>query len=181
VDNFCFAPAGSKGKRGNCHWQGEARRTSATWIDEENLAALLDNRLVRMVGDHGGEANRGRLEVGLREIVKDIDRVVSDLDDIAGRKPGSPGVSLSLLPRIVRTGAMVGECFRDAWTADVATMNDEVRVPERIECLWPNQTMGLRQDRRDEADPTRDHLEVLCLERARRIPHSFTPRTELIF
>jgi hypothetical protein len=43
-----------------------------------------------MAEDYGGEARRARIEVELREVVKSIDRVAADLDDVVGRKAASP-------------------------------------------------------------------------------------------
>jgi len=57
-----------QGKRGNCHGQGEAPRTRAAGVDEENPAALLDCRLVRVSGNDGGEARGGRVEIELARL-----------------------------------------------------------------------------------------------------------------
>jgi hypothetical protein len=68
--------------------------------------------------------------------------VGADLDDVAGRKAGSPSALV-----VVASGSAdrckASERIQDGWITDVATMNDEVRVPKRIECLGPNQTMGI--------------------------------------
>ena len=45
------------------HWQGEAPWPRAPWINEDNLAPLLDNWLMRMTGDDGREADGHRIEV----------------------------------------------------------------------------------------------------------------------
>ena len=133
---------GPQGKRGNCHGQGETPRTSAAGVDEENLAALLDHRLVRVAGDYCGEARFGRIEVKLRKVVKNVDRVAADLDYVVCREAASPG-ALIVVAADRADRCKGSERFQYAWVTDIATMNDEVRVPERIECLGPNQTMGI--------------------------------------
>jgi hypothetical protein len=40
-------------------------------------------------------------------------------------------------------------------------MNDKIRVPERIECLGPNQTMGIR-DKADAMKPIRHLMTTNC-------------------
>jgi hypothetical protein len=45
---------------------------------------------VRVTGEDGREASGLRIEVELQEVVKDIDRVGTDLDDVICRKAGSP-------------------------------------------------------------------------------------------
>jgi hypothetical protein len=69
------ATTGPQAKYGKSHRQAEAARTSAAGVDEENFAALFDRGLVRVAGNYGGEARGGRIEIELREVVKNIDRV----------------------------------------------------------------------------------------------------------
>jgi hypothetical protein len=95
-----------------------------------------------MAEDYGGEARGGRIEIELREVVKNVDRVVSDLDDVVGQKAASPR-TLIVIAADCANRCEGSERIKDAGIADVATMNDEVRVPERIECLESNQTVGV--------------------------------------
>jgi hypothetical protein len=43
-----------------------------------------------MAEDYGGEARGGRIEIELREVVKNVDRVAADLDNVECRKAASP-------------------------------------------------------------------------------------------
>jgi hypothetical protein len=97
---------------------------------------------VRVARDDSGEPGSGRIEVEFRKVVKNVDRVGADFDNIAGRKLGSP--SPPIIVAADRADRCKGsECVQDGWVADVAAMNDEVRLPERVECLGTNQTVGI--------------------------------------
>jgi hypothetical protein len=142
-----------QGKCGQRHWQGEAPRTGAAGIDEENLAALLDRRLVRMAEDYSSEARGGRIEIELCEVVKNVNRVAADLDNVECRKAAGPRILVVVAAdRADRSEG--SERVEDGGIADVATMNDHVRVAQRIECRGPNQTMGIR-DKADTMKPIR--------------------------
>ena len=66
----------------------------------------------------------------------------ADLDDIICRKAGSP--SALVVVAADRADRCYGsERFQDGWVTDVATVNDEFRATQRIECLGPNQTMRI--------------------------------------
>jgi hypothetical protein len=86
---------------------------------------------VRVTGDDGREASGIRIEVELREVVKDIDRVVADLDDVVCRKAGSPS-ALVVIAADRADRCKGSERFQDGWATDVATVNDELRVSESI-------------------------------------------------
>jgi hypothetical protein len=97
---------------------------------------------MRVTGHDSGEARGIRIEVEFQEVVKDIDRVAADLDDVVGWKVASPATLVVVAAdRVDRCDG--SESFQDGWVTDIATVNNEVRVPERIECLGPNQTMGI--------------------------------------
>jgi len=97
---------------------------------------------VRVAGNHGGEARGGRIEIEGREVVKNVDRVAADLDNVVGRKTVSPRTLVVVAADGVdRCGG--SQRIEDGWSAHVGTMNDEVLVPECIECVGPNQTMGI--------------------------------------
>jgi hypothetical protein len=69
---------------------GRSSRTSTAGVNEQNFAALFNRRLVRVAGNYGGEARRGRIEIEFREVVKNVDRVAADLDNVVGRKAARP-------------------------------------------------------------------------------------------
>jgi hypothetical protein len=72
-----------------------------------------------------------RIEVESREVVNDIDRVGADLDDVVCRKARSPS-ALVVIAADRADRCKVSQHFQDGWAADVATVNDEPRVPESI-------------------------------------------------
>jgi hypothetical protein len=63
--------------------------------------------------------------------VKDVDHVGADLDDVAGRKAGSPRAFVVVASDRAHR-CKLSERYQDRWVTDVATMNNEVRFPERI-------------------------------------------------
>jgi len=97
---------------------------------------------VRVGGNYGGEAGSGRIEFELREFVKNVDRVAADLDNVVGRQASSP-CTLVVIAAYRANRHEGSQRIQDGRIADVATMNDEVRVPQRIKYLGPNQTMGI--------------------------------------
>jgi len=133
---------GPYSESGNRYRKLKAARSRAARIDEENPALLSDHRLVRVTGYHSGEACGRRIEVKFREVMKDIDLVAANLNDVVGRKVASPtALVVVAADRVDRCDG--SESFQDGGVTDVATVDDEVRVPEHIECLGPNQTMGI--------------------------------------
>jgi hypothetical protein len=74
--------------------------------------------------------------------VKNVDRVPANLDDVVGRKAVSPH-NFVVIAADRANWCEGSERIQDSWIADVAAMNDEVRVSERVECLGSNQTMGI--------------------------------------
>jgi hypothetical protein len=74
--------------------------------------------------------------------VKDIDQVSANLDEVAGRKTESPRAFVVVASDRAHRCKLL-ERYQDRRVTDVATMNDEVRVVQRIERLRPNQTMGI--------------------------------------
>jgi transposase InsO family protein len=109
-----------------------------------------------MAGDDSGEASSGWIEVELREVVKDVDDVGADLDDVAGRKAGSPGAFVVVAAdRAHRCKA--SERFQDGWVTDVATMNNEVRFSERNAFPWDEAPNHLIRDRDGAFGPAYTH------------------------
>jgi hypothetical protein len=153
LHNPGLTTTGPQDKCGDCHRQVEAPRTGAAGIDEENLAAMLDRRLVRMAADYGSIARGGRIEIELREVVKNVNRVAADLDNVECRKAASPR-TLVVVAADRADRCEGSERVEDGWIADVATMNDQVRAAERIECRGPDQTMRIR-DKADTMKPIR--------------------------
>src|SRR5207245_9369523 len=101
-----------------------------------------DQRLVRVTGYDSSEACGMRIEVKFREVVKYIDRVAADLNDVVVRKVASPTALIVIAAdRVDRCDG--SESFQDRRVTYVATVDDEIRVPERVECLGPHQTMGI--------------------------------------
>jgi hypothetical protein len=68
---------------------------------------------VGVAGNYGGEARGGRIEIKFCEVMKNVYSVTADLDDIECGKAASPR-TLSLLPRIARTGARARSASRTA-------------------------------------------------------------------
>lgn len=95
-----------------------------------------------MAGDDGGETGGRGIEVELRQVVKHVNGVGADVDDVAGRKSASPS-SLVVIPANGSKRREGSECIQDRWIAYITAMNDKVRAAERIEYLGPNQTVGI--------------------------------------
>lgn len=129
-------------KRGNRNRQVEAPRSSAAGIDKESPAQFFDYRLVRMAGDDSRESRGSWIELELRQVMKDVDCVAANLDHIVCGKTATPSARVVIATHGSdrRNGS---ERVQNRWVADVAAMNDEVRVVERIERLRPNQTVGI--------------------------------------
>jgi hypothetical protein len=90
LDNVRLATLEPKCHRGNRHRQLETPRTGTAWIDEENTTPSFHGGLVRVAGDHNGEAGRGWIKVQFREIVKHVDRMRPKLDDFSSWKACGP-------------------------------------------------------------------------------------------
>jgi hypothetical protein len=116
---------------------------------------------VGVAGNYGGEACGGRIEIEFCKVVKNVYSVIADLDNVECRKAASPR-TVVVITADRADGCEGSERVQDGWIADVATMNDEVRVPERIECLGPNQTMSIR-DKANAMKPIR-HLMTTKLQ-----------------
>jgi hypothetical protein len=142
LEDFGLATTGSQGEPGNCNRQGESPRTGAARVDEKRLAPRLDRRLVGVAEDYGGEARGPRIEVELREVVENVDRVATDLDHVVGGKALSPH-ALVVVAADRADRRKPSERLEDGRVTDVAAMNDELRTPERVECSGPNQSMGI--------------------------------------
>ena len=119
-------------KRGNRNRQVEAPRSSAAGIDKESPAQFFDYRLVRMAGDDSRESRGSWIELELRQVMKDVDCVAANLDHIVCGKTATPSARVVIATHGSdrRNGS---ERVQNRWVADVAAMNDEVRVVERIE------------------------------------------------
>jgi hypothetical protein len=87
-DNLHFYTAGSNAKHCHSHQQAEAPRTGASWVDEKHLATLPNSGFVRVARGDGCESRGCRIEVELREVMKDVELLVGDLNDVAYRKLG---------------------------------------------------------------------------------------------
>src|SRR2546427_1189620 len=68
----------------------EAPWTRAARVDEENASALLHPRAVRVTGQDRRKPGGGGLEHELREVVDDVERVRSQLDDVVDRQRDGP-------------------------------------------------------------------------------------------
>ena len=142
LHDFSLATASTHGKSCNRYGQPEAPRTSAARVDKENVAPLLGHGLVGVTGHDGAEARGIRIDGEFRQIVKDVYQVTADLDDVVCWKVASPAALVVVTAyRVNRRDRL--ERAQDGRVTDVATVNDEVRVPERLDRLRPNQAMGI--------------------------------------
>lgn len=106
-----------------------------------------------MAGNYRGEARGGGIEFELRAVMKNIDGVVADLDNVVGRKVASP-TTLVIIAANRADRCEGSKRIQDCWIANITTMNDEVRVPQCLESFGSNQTMGIR-DHADAIEPIR--------------------------
>jgi hypothetical protein len=95
-----------------------------------------------VAGHYGREARGGRIEIELRKVVKNVNRMAANLDNVVCRKAARLR-TLVVIATDRADGREGSECIQDCRVADVATMNDEVRIMERIERFGPNQSMGI--------------------------------------
>ena len=57
---------------GHCHGQREPPGTCAARVQEHDTVTVLDSRTVRVASDDAVKLRRGRVEIELTQIVKDI-------------------------------------------------------------------------------------------------------------
>ena len=165
LDDLGRAGAGVKRESCNRYRQREAARAGAARIDEKNLALLLDNGLVRVAGDDRGDAGGGGIEVELGEVVKDVNRVGADLDDVGGGEARSPRAPV-VVAAYRAHGCKASQRLEHGGVADVATVNDEVRMPQGVQGFRPRQTVGIR-DQSDEIKSIR-HVDYRLTVRIKR-------------
>ena len=77
-------------ERGNCSRQFEAPRSSTAGIDKENPAPFFDYRPMGMAGDDSRESRGMRIEVELRQVMKNVDFLAANLDDVVCGKTARP-------------------------------------------------------------------------------------------
>lgn len=97
---------------------------------------------MRMAGDDSRESRGVRVKVELRQIMQDVDFMTVNFDDVVCGKTARPGAYVVIAAH-GSDGRDASEHVQNRWIADVAAMNDEVRVAQRIKGLRPNQTMGI--------------------------------------
>jgi hypothetical protein len=129
-------------ERGNCSRQFEAPRSSTAGIDKENPAPFFDYRPMGMAGDDSRESRGMRIEVELRQVMKNVDFLAANLDDVVCGKTARPSAYVVIAAHS-SDGRNASERVQNRWVADVAAMNDEVRVAKRIKRFRPNQTVGI--------------------------------------
>jgi hypothetical protein len=78
-----------------------------------------------MARDNGAKTGDSRIDIQLREIVKDVDLVGANLDDVRGRKAGSP-CTLVVIAADRPNRSKVPERSQHGWATDVATMNNDI-------------------------------------------------------
>src|SRR5207302_11205701 len=141
----------------------EAPWTRAARVDEENASALLHPRAVRVAGQDRRKPGGGGLERELGEVVDDVEGVRPHLDDVVDRQRAGP--------RTVVVVAADGPDRRDGpqgvehgGSADVSTVDDEVRPPKPRQRLRPHEPVRVGYD------PDRPG-------RPRRVGHGYERRT----
>jgi hypothetical protein len=97
---------------------------------------------MRMAGDDSRESRGIRVKVELRQIMQDVDFMTVNFDDVVCGKTAHPGAYVVIAAH-GSDGRDASEHVQNRWIADVAAMNDEVRVAQRVKRLRPNQTMGI--------------------------------------
>ena len=97
---------------------------------------------MRMAGDDIREYRGVRVKVELRQIMQDVDFMTVNFDDVVCGKTVRPGAYVVIAAH-GSDGRDSSEQVQNRGIADVAAMNDEVRVAQRIKRLRPNQTMGI--------------------------------------
>ena len=95
-----------------------------------------------MAGDDSRESRGIRVKVELRQIMQDVDFMTVNFDDVVGGKTARPGAYV-VIAAYGSDGRDASEHIQNRWIADVAAMNDEVGVAQRVKRLRPNQTMGI--------------------------------------
>jgi hypothetical protein len=98
---------------------------------------------MRVAEDYCAEARRARIEVELRDVMKDIDRKAANLDNVGARDATSPR-PLVVIPSDRPNRRNGPERLQHGRLTDIATMNNCLRAPKRIKRLRPNQTMSIR-------------------------------------
>src|SRR5262249_53584919 len=110
------------------HRKFETPWSRAPGVYKENLAPLFDHRLVRVTKNHPTQTSGIRIELHFREVVKTLDVWAADLDHVVWRKSAAPPASIVVAAN--RTDRRnLSEALQNGRVADIATMNNEVRVP----------------------------------------------------
>src|SRR5216684_4267660 len=73
---------------------------------------------------------------------KGVDLMTVNFDDVVCGKTARPGAYIVIAAH-GSDGRDASEHVQNRWIADVAAMNDEVGVAQRVKRLRPNQTMGI--------------------------------------
>ena len=95
-----------------------------------------------MAEDDSCEARGIRVEVKLRQVMQYVDSVAANFDHVGLGKSVRPSARVIVSAhRSDRRDAT--ERVQHRWISDVAAMNDEVRVAERIKRFRPNQPVGI--------------------------------------
>ncbi len=128
--NLGCATTGPQRKLRQGHRQFEPSRSGAAGVNKENSAALFDLRLVR-VTIYDRVQGIIRIEVEFREVVKNVDHVPAELNKVVCGKTAGPSPSV-IIPTNRPDWRDSSERLQNCWVTDIAAMNDEIRVLERL-------------------------------------------------
>ena len=132
----------SHGEHGNRYRQGKAAGTGAARIDKENVVTPFGDRLVGMARNDDAKAGSNGIEGELCDVMQNMDRVSAYLDRVARRKADRPRALVVIAPNRAHR-RKVSERFQHGRVADIASVNDEIRFAQRIQCLWPHQPVSI--------------------------------------
>ena len=79
--------------------------------------------------------------------MKYVELLASDLNDVVDRELGSPCAAI-VVPADSAHRSDALERFQNSYVTDVATVNDQLRLPKHIQGFGSNEAMGIG----DEAD-----------------------------
>jgi len=114
---------------------------------------------MRVTANDRGHTGGLQIEIEFSEVVKHVDHMTAKSDKVVCWKAVGPR-TMVIISSDRSDWSDRSEGLQNGMVTDVATMNNQVRVAERLERLWPDQPMRIGDDTDQIAGS--QHL-IICL------------------
>src|ERR1700687_2482919 len=126
----------------HAHWQAEASRAGAAWIEIEHTVLLFYLRMMAVAIDEHAESGGFRLQVELAAIMHHIDGDAAKFKDFSFRQCARPRSSVDLTADR-DYGGNLRERFEDFGGADIAGVEDAVGSAQSFDGFGPQQAVDV--------------------------------------